>query len=220
MKLRSFLLLPVLTLSLVACGADSQAESSGEPDISEQATTSSTATSTGEENSSPSAHTSDVPTSAASPTSSLSSPNQVQNDRVELTRFYPVSEQIAADGKVGILTTPTANIGCDIWAADGIAACGVKSYFDEGKYPNDSGIGSSWVFALGDDVSEVEIAPRGDAMFFMMGQQEGHPPQVLEYGTSVQYGTVECTSEIEALTCSNTATGRGVTMSAEGYTTF
>lgn len=133
---------------------------------------------------------------------------------MELTRFYPVSERVAADGKVGILTTPTGNIGCDIWAAHGVAACGVKSYFDEGKYPNDSGVGSSWVFALGDDVSEVEIAPRGDAMFFMMGQQEGHPPQVLEYGT------VECTSEIEALTCSNTATGRGVTMSAEGYTTF
>ncbi|MGV3104016.1 hypothetical protein [Rothia sp. 32237D007AR] len=139
---------------------------------------------------------------------------------MELTTFYPVSEQVAADGKIGILTTPTGNIGCDIWAADSIAACGVKSYFDEGKYPNDSGIGPSWVFAVGDEVSEVEIAPRGDAMFFMMGQQEGRSPQVLEYGTSTQYGTIECTSEIEALTCANTVTGRGVTMSAEGYTTF
>lgn len=119
---------------------------------------------------------------------------------------------MAADRQIDILATPMGNIGCDTWAADGIATCDVKSYFDEINYPKDTGIGPSWIFALDDDVSTVEIAPRGDAMFFMMCRQEGNLPQMLEYGISSQYASNKWRSEILALICTDMTTSRGITM--------
>ncbi|WP_237224629.1 hypothetical protein [Rothia nasisuis] len=137
-----------------------------------------------------------------------------------VTSVFPVDTRTAADGQIGILMSPTGNIGCDIWAVEGYAACGVISYYDDAKYPGDSTIGPAWVFPLGNDIESIEIAPRGDAMFFMMGQQVGPAPQVVEYGTTARYGAIECASETEAMTCTNTMTGRGVIMSREGYETF
>lgn len=170
------------------------------------------------------------PASSATPaSSSVSTPSQTpsatssyeaQLDLVDVTTTFPVGTEVAVDEKIGILVSPTGNIGCDIWAVEGLARCGVESYYDEAKYPTDDITGPAWVFALDDELDEVSLNSRGDAMFFMMGEQEGSAPQVVEYGTTATYGSIECRSEEEAMTCTNTKTGHGVTMSREGYTTF
>ena len=139
---------------------------------------------------------------------------------IEVTSFYPVSPVVSADGKIGIIESPSGNIGCDIWAVEGYATCGVISYAETGKYPHSAGIGPAWVFALNNDSDPIEIVPRGDALLFMIGKSEGHLPQRVDYGTTVRYGSLECTSERDAMTCTNTVSGRGVRMSAEGYRTF
>lgn len=168
--------------------------------------------------SSAAAASSSVPTPSPSP--SATSSYDAQPDLVEVATTFPVGMEVAADGKIGILVSPTGNIGCDIWAVEGLARCGVKSYYDEAKYPTDDITGPAWVFALEDELDEVSLNSRGDAMFFMMGEQDGPSPQVVEYGTTARYGSIECRSEVEAMTCTNTKTGHGVTLSREGYTTF
>lgn len=155
-----------------------------------------------------------------SPTPSVSNSHDAQPNLVEVTTTFPVDTEVAADGEIGILVSPTGNIGCDIWAVEGLARCGVKSYYDEAKYPTGDITGPAWVFALDDELDEVSLNSRGDAMFFMMGEHEGNAPQVVEYGTTATYGSMQCRSEEEAMTCTNTKTGHGVTMSREGYTTF
>ncbi|GAA4790755.1 hypothetical protein [Rothia endophytica] len=168
--------------------------------------------------SSAAAANSSVPT--PSPMPSATSSYEAQPDLVEVTTTFPVGKEVAADEKIGILVSPTGNIGCDIWAVEGLARCGVKSYYDEAKYPTGDITGPAWVFALDDELDEVSLNSRGDAMFFMMGEHEGNAPQVVEYGTTATYGSIECRSEEEAMTCTNTKTGHGVTMSREGYSTF
>lgn len=158
--------------------------------------------------------------STPSPSPSVSNSHDAQHDLIEVTTTFPVGAGVAADEQIGILVSPTGNIGCDIWAVEGLARCGVKSYYDEAKYPTDDITGPAWVFALDDELDEVSLNSRGDAMFFMMGEHEGNAPQVVEYGTTAIYGSIECRSEEEAMTCTNTKTGHGVTMSREGYTTF
>lgn len=158
--------------------------------------------------------------STPSQTPSATSSYEAQLDLVDVTTTFPVGAGVAADEQIGILVSPTGNIGCDIWAVEGLARCGVKSYYDEAKYPTDDITGPAWVFALDDELDEVSLNSRGDAMFFMMGEHEGNAPQVVEYGTTAIYGSIECRSEEEAMTCTNTKTGHGVTMSREGYTTF
>lgn len=158
--------------------------------------------------------------STPSQTPSATSSYEAQLDLVDVTTTFPVGTEVAVDEKIGILVSPTGNIGCDIWAVEGLARCGVKSYYDEAKYPTDDITGPAWVFALDDELDEVSLNSRGDAMFFMMGEHEGNAPQVVEYGTTATYGSIECRSEEEAMTCTNTKTGYGVTMSREGYTTF
>lgn len=170
------------------------------------------------------------PASSATPaSSSVSTPSQTpsatssyeaQLDLVDVTTTFPVGTEVAVDEKIGILVSPTGNIGCDIWAVEGLARCGVKSYYDEAKYPTDDITGPAWVFALDDELDEVSLNSRGDAMFFMMGEHEGNAPQVVEYGTTATYGSIECRSEEEAMTCTNTKTGHGVTMSRGSYTIF
>lgn len=168
--------------------------------------------------SSAAAASSSVPT--PSPTPSATSSYDAQPDLVEVTTTFPVGTEVAADEKIGILVSPTGNIGCDIWAGEGFARCGVKSYYDEAKYPTDDITGPAWVFALDDELDEVSLNSRGDAMFFMTGEQEGSAPQVVEYGTTATYGSIECRSEEEAMTCTNTKTGQGVEMNRIGYRTF
>lgn len=112
---------------------------------------------------------------------------------------------MAINSQIGIFNAPTGNIGCDIWESDDIATCGVKSYCEENKYPNDAGIGQSWIFALRDDVFAVEIAPSG----VTMDKQESNSPRTLEYGTAVSYGSIRCDSSMEAMTCTNVKIGRG-----------
>lgn len=155
-----------------------------------------------------------------SPTPSVSNSHDAQPNLVEVTTTFPVDTEVAADGEIGILVSPTGNIGCDIWAVEGLARCGVKSYYDEAKYPTDDITGPAWVFALDDELDEVSLNSRGDAMFFMMGEHEGSAPQVVEYGTTATYGSIECRSEEEAMTCTNIKTGRGVEMNRIGYKTF
>lgn len=168
--------------------------------------------------SSAAAASSSVPT--PSPMPSATSSYDAQPDLVEVTTTFPVGAGVAADEQIGILVSPTGNIGCDIWAVEGLARCGVKSYYDEAKYPTGDITGPAWVFALDDELDEVSLNSRGDAMFFMMEEHEGNAPQVVEYGTTATYSSIECRSEVEAMTCTNTKTGHGVTMSREGYTTF
>ena len=162
--------------------------------------------------------------STPSQTPSATSSYEAQLDLVDVTTTFLVGTEVAVDEKIGILVSPTGNIGCDIWAVEGLARCGVKSYYDEAKYPTGDITGPAWVFALDDELDdeldEVSLNSRGDAMFFMMGEQDGPSPQVVEYGTTAMYGSIKCHSEEEAMTCINTKTGHGVTMSREGYTTF
>lgn len=161
---------------------------------------------------------SSVPT--PSPMPSATSSYEAQLDLVDVTTTFPVGTEVAVDEKIGILVSPTGNIGCDIWAVEGLARCGVKSYYDETKYPTDDITGPAWVFALDDELDEVSLNSRGDAMFFMMGEHEGNAPQVVEYGTTATYSSIECRSEVEAMTCTNTKTGHGVEMNRIGYRTF
>lgn len=168
--------------------------------------------------SSAAAASSSVPT--PSPTPSVFNSHDAQPDLVEVTTTFPVGAGVAADEQIGILVSPTGNIGCDIWAVEGLARCGVKSYYDEAKYPTGDITGPAWVFALDDELDEVSLNSRGDAMFFMMGEHEGNAPQVVEYGTTAIYGSIECRSEEEAMTCTNTKTGHGVEMNRDGYRTF
>lgn len=168
--------------------------------------------------SSAAAANSSVPT--PSPMPSATSSYEAQPDLVEVTTTFPVGKEVAADEKIGILVSPTGNIGCDIWAVEGLARCGVKSYYDEAKYPTGDITGPAWVFVLDDVLDEVSLNSRGDAMFFMMGEDEGNAPQVVEYGTTAIYGSIECRSEEEAMTCTNIRTGHGAAMNHDDYTAY
>lgn len=158
--------------------------------------------------------------STPSQTPSATSSYEAQPDLVEVNTTFPVGTEVAADEKIGILVSPTGNIGCDIWAVEGLARCGVKSYYDEAKYPTDDITAPAWVFSLDDELDEVSLNSRGDAMFFMMGEHEGNAPQVVEYGTTATYGSIQCRSEVEAMACTNVKTGHGVEMSRDGYRMF
>lgn len=151
---------------------------------------------------------------------SATSSYDAQPDLVEVTTTFPVGAGVAADEQIGILVSPTGNIGCDIWAVEGLARCGVKSYYDEAKYPTGDITGPAWVFALDDELDAVSLNSRGDAMFFMMGEDEGSAPQVVEYGTTATYGSIECRSKEEAMICTNMKTSRGLEMSRGGYRMF
>lgn len=168
--------------------------------------------------SSAAATSSSVPTPSPSP--SATSSYDAQPDLVDVTTTFPVGTEVAVDKKIGILVSPTGNIGCDIWAVEGLARCGVKSYYDEAKYPTDDITGPAWVFTLDDELDEVSLNSRGDAMFFMMGEHEGNAPQVVEYGTTATYGSIQCRSEVEAMACTNVKTGHGVKMNRNGYRMF
>lgn len=136
---------------------------------------------------------------------------------VPVTSFYPVSE----NWNVGILVSPSGNIGCDVRGTT-TAVCGVVSYAEERKYTEPSALLTRWIFSLDDSVQQVELGARGDALFFMMNQSNpsGGSAQVVPYGTSVYSQHLACESVQEAMTCWNTKTGRGVVMSREGYSTF
>lgn len=168
--------------------------------------------------SSAAAANSSVPT--PSPMPSVFNSYDAQPDLVEVTTTFPVGAGVAADEQIGILVSPTGNIGCDIWAVEGLARCGVKSYYDEAKYPTDDITGPAWVFSLDDELDEVSLNSRGDAMFFMMGEHEGSAPQVVEYGTTVAYGTLKCRLVIEAMTVPIPKLSMGIEISRGGYRTF
>lgn len=171
---------------------------------------------------SPSASTAASPSTQASPTQEAVSPplterkGYIPAGAVPVTAFFPAGE----GWDVAILVSPSGNIGCDI-SNDGYAGCGVQSYALENKYGAPELI-PQWVFGLGDDIQEVTLGARGDAMFFMMNRENpsGATAQVVPYGTSAYYGSLACESAEEAMTCWNIITGRGVVMSREGYSTF
>lgn len=233
-KLPLLLLCGILAFS--GCGGSSKdaqgAPPAGTSSSSGALSSSSTAPpSSGGASTSPTAESSSSLSAVASPGAS-SAPSTVDNvgavspspqrkgyipeGAVPVTAFFPTG----GGRDYAILVSPSGNIGCDI-SDDGYGGCGVKSYVDENKYGAPGGV-PQWVFGLGDNVQEVTLGARGDAMFFMMDRENpsGDTAQVVPYGTSAYYGSIACESTEQAMTCWNVKTGRGVVMSREGYSTF
>lgn len=179
-------------LALSACGgSDRGAEST--PSASASSSSSPAPSTSSQEatsvQSSPSASTAVSSSTQASPTQEAVSPplterkGYIPAGAVPVTAFFPAGES----WDIAILVSPSGNIGCDI-SNDGYAICGVQSYALENKYGAPELI-PQWVFGLGDDVQEVTLGARGDAMFFMMGRDNpsGATAQAVPYGASAYY---------------------------------
>lgn len=106
-------------------------------------------------------------------------------------------------GRIGVLLSPSRNIGCE-FAEDGSAGgCGVM---EDDTRPS-SQDGYSWVFLEG---RTARRSSRDDAPYYGDVSRE---TQVVEYGTTVATDHFACTSEQTGMTCWNRATGAAAVMS-------
>lgn len=127
---------------------------------------------------------------------------------------------------VGILKTPTGNIGCDISirAAEGTTEldCSVSSWQDAPPVPPvDTDDGLPWI-RFGDGSQPPTFGgSRGDGFCFMDDYCEAATGgQVVDYGEMVYYGEWVCASEQNGLTCWNARTRHGAFMSRSYFEPF
>ena len=66
----------------------------------------------------------------------------------------------------------------------------------------------------------IELRAGGSAAFVCAGDTALGGGDTLAYGTSIAAGLLRCESEESGMTCRDTETGRGFTLSKQGYDTF
>lgn len=120
-------------------------------------------------------------------------------------------EQFA--GEIGVITSPTGNIGCDLHLD--YAGCGVLSYLTDQPYGEDW-VGPLWWVDLSGDTAG-RVVSKGDAPWF---GYDDPAPAVVEYGQVVYFHNTVCASAENGLTCWNTRTGHGALISASSVDGF
>lgn len=104
--------------------------------------------------------------------------------------------------RVGVLLSPSGNIGCDFGEDGSEGGCGVMR--DDTKAKDEDGY--TWV-ELGGSTAQKTV--RNDAPYF---GNVNEPAQVVAYGTTVATEHFACTSEQSGMTCWNRRTGAGAVM--------
>ena len=104
--------------------------------------------------------------------------------------------------RLGVLLSPSGNIGCDFGEDGSEGGCGVME--DDTKAKDEDGY--TWV-ELGGSTAQKTV--RNDAPYF---GNVNEPAQVVAYGTTVATEHFACTSEQSGMTCWNRHTGAGAVM--------
>ncbi|RXZ67008.1 DUF6636 domain-containing protein [Agromyces albus] len=128
----------------------------------------------------------------------------------------PFATQELGDGVV--FTSPSGDLRCGIVTSDVEYLWGCRIEEKEWEFPSDdpadycydAQVPCGWgIEATGD--GETHPRKRGDVAF--ESEYRVDTP-VLEHGTSIEYGGITCVSEPEGMTCENSASGHGFTISA------
>ncbi len=104
--------------------------------------------------------------------------------------------------RVGVLISPSGNIGCDFDEDGSAGGCAV--WKDDTRDPGEDGY--TWVEL---DGKTTKKTVRNDAPYF---GNRNEPAQVVEYGTTLATEHFACTSEESGMTCWNRRTGAGAVM--------
>ncbi|MGI8579082.1 MAG: DUF6636 domain-containing protein [Solirubrobacteraceae bacterium] len=126
---------------------------------------------------------------------------------------HPPSEAPARILRVANFLSPSGNIGCAI--AGGIARCDIvkRSWSPP---PRPSSCSSQVDFGQG-----IEIGKSGAATFVCAGDTARTPgAPKLPYGAGASVGRFVCVSREAGMTCTLATTGRGFTISVQGYKLF
>ncbi len=107
-------------------------------------------------------------------------------------------------------TSPTGNIGCYIDQRSVRCDIGDRDW-EPPKAPSSCKL---------DYGQGIELAAGGAAAFVCAGDTALGGGDVLDYGTSIGAGLLLCESEQSGMTCRDTETGRGFTLSQQGYEIF
>jgi hypothetical protein len=114
---------------------------------------------------------------------------------------------------VANFVSPTGNIGCAI--AGGVARCDIVNR-SWSPPPRPSSCSSQVDFGQG-----IEIGKSGAATFVCAGDTARTPGSPkLAYGTGTGVDGFVCVSRTAGMTCTRPRTGRGFTISAQGYKLF
>lgn len=119
--------------------------------------------------------------------------------------------------RVAVIVTPSGNIGCDLAEDASASGCGVLSWEETVPYgrQEETGMPRWWVSLTPGSVGQV--VGKGDTALFM---DPSFHAEVVGYGRTVTFGRTACTSEESGLTCWDTASGHGVTLSRDGREVF
>ncbi len=109
-------------------------------------------------------------------------------------------------------TSPSRNIGCMI-DASGVRCDIQQRYWDPPRRPRDcppaTGYGQG-----------ITLSPGRRAEFVCAGDTAFGGGEPLAYGQSITSGDLECTSSESGMTCTDTRSGNGFSLSREGYELF
>lgn len=151
------------------------------------------------------------PTATKGPTAG-SSPSPTAQTTPESRAARPMAVHRTEYSEYGYLITPSGNIMCE-FDITGEGGCGVLSYMETNPYGEDEMWGARWWVYFGSR-GAPEIDTKGDAPVAMFADEPG---RVLEYGERAEYGAIICDSKSDGLTCWNTGTGHGATLSRSGF---
>lgn len=138
---------------------------------------------------------------------------QSTTETAETTATTEDGSSPAADTTVTKLTgftSPTGNIGCYIDRRGVRCDIGDRDW-EPPKAPSSCKL---------DYGQGIELSAGGAAAFVCAGDTALGGGDVLEYGTSIGAGLLLCESEESGMSCRDAETGRGFTISKQGYEIF
>ena len=112
--------------------------------------------------------------------------------------------------KLTMFTSPSGNIGCDIDAASARCDIAERDWAPPTR-PADCR------FAYGQGIT---VSAGGAPQFVCAGDTALGAGEPLEYGSSITAGALRCESADAGMSCRDTTTGRGFTISRQAYHLF
>ncbi|MFN8113732.1 MAG: DUF6636 domain-containing protein [Solirubrobacterales bacterium] len=141
---------------------------------------------------------------------STTTPTEATTTTTESTSEDGTSQPDQTVTKLTGFTSPTGNIGCYIDQKSVRCDIGDRDW-EPPKAPSSCNL---------DYGQGIELRAGGAADFVCAGDTALGGGDVLDYGTSIGAGLLICESEESGMTCRDTETGRGFTLSKQSYKIF
>ena len=147
-------------------------------------------------------------TETATSTSNTTTSSTTSSSSAATEETTPAADQVVT--KLTGFTSPTGNIGCYIDKRS------VRCDISERDWKPPPAPSSCDV----DYGQGIQLQAGGTADFVCAGDTALGGGDALDYGTSIGAGLLVCESEESGMTCTDTETGRGFSISREGYDIF